>query len=506
MGPIHQKIVFRERTLFKLYKTRRIIKIKQLYIFVFYIIIVAVDFCILEALKEMVCPAPATDLGEQRDSSTASEQMELKKASSKSSFRSESNHCEKAGCSMLGDSSIVLKGAVRNWERFASLISALETGNNSFNKSLLFTEHREYGIILDPAIHKKCYETFRATASDSETIQHFEIESFLLKLIAENRSEGVNLDEKMLKSVLEKSDYGEVYSFEMVLELLGKVVSSKSSGMDRDSGLSLARLRRCLPLNPDSVLKQSWDFFCLVLLLYCSFYVPFNLAFDNSSPGDSLRPTDILDIFINTVFMLDIALTFATSYYDNQGCLVKDLDKIAQNYCKGWLIPDLAGSFPFDTVISAAMRAQGAGQSANLGAMKIIRMLKLTRAARFVSKLNKIKESADFSMLGPIISLVSAMFLLIFAAHLLGCFFFMFVALEPDKNWMMHYDATLLDGNVLDRYGNPPPPPFPPRNFWLATLIAASRLSAVWDKSGSNLGNSDRTDHDNLTRPTRRLD
>ena len=48
----------------------------------------------------------------------------------------------------------------------------------------------------------------------------------------------------------------------------------------------------------------------------------------------------------------------------------------------------MAGSFPLDMVIAAAMPS---GQSSSLGAVKAVRMLKLMRVSRFMNKLHKIK-------------------------------------------------------------------------------------------------------------------
>ena len=43
--------------------------------------------------------------------------------------------------------------------------------------------------------------------------------------------------------------------------------------------------------------------------------------------------------------------------------------------------------------------------------------------------------------------------MLVYAAHLLGCAFIVFVPLEPDANWLLHYDPALLDAPASERYG-----------------------------------------------------
>jgi hypothetical protein len=50
------------------------------------------------------------------------------------------------------------------------------------------------------------------------------------------------------------------------------------------------------PLDPDSPRKQAWDAFCMVILLYCSFAVPYNIAFTPSTDGRNLSTMDYVDV------------------------------------------------------------------------------------------------------------------------------------------------------------------------------------------------------------------
>jgi hypothetical protein len=239
-------------------------------------------------------------------------------------------------------------------------------------------------------------------------------------------------------------------NFKSFLSLIAQILLDPDE-VDHDRHSTIAWLRH-LPLDPDSQGKQMWDAWCLLLLLYCSFAVPYNIAFEAGSAEPGLTTTDYVDVLINTMFMIDIGLTFITAY-DKQGCLITDYRKIAENYLTSWFFLDIAGSFPFDQVISAALQANGQGSASNFSAMKLIRMLKLIRAVKFLNKLNRLKEKEGFEMLGSFIGVFSALFIVIFVSHLVGCMYIMIVSIEPaGENWLHHYSPLLIDADNWTRY------------------------------------------------------
>ena len=206
-------------------------------------------------------------------------------------------------------------------------------------------------------------------------------------------------------------------------------------------------LHEWFPLFPESTLKRIWDAFCMFLLVYCSFSVPYSIAFVTSdSPSGHLSDIDYSDLAIDVFFMIDICLTFVTQF-ENQGVMEKNLAVIARNYISSWFFPDLAGSFPFDIVIAAAM-----GSAGNLSAMKLIRMVRLVRAAKFLSKLNKLKQKEGMEAFGPAIGIFSSIFILVFSAHFLGCFFTLLAGTETGVTWLIHYDADLEYADNFTRY------------------------------------------------------
>jgi hypothetical protein len=216
---------------------------------------------------------------------------------------------------------------------------------------------------------------------------------------------------------------------------------------------SFTDLVRQLPLDPDSGRKQAWDLLCMILLLYCSFSVPFGIAFDTADQEEPNQVKEVFESIIDAIFIMDICLNFITGW-DNQGFIVREFSKIAQNYLRSWFIPDFAGSFPFDKVITSLVDADGStiASATMLRGLRLIRMLKLIRAIKFMNKLEKLKQSEEFEAFGAAFTLISVTFFLFFTAHLLGCFYTILLSYEDGENWLSSYNPELVGADVPTRY------------------------------------------------------
>jgi hypothetical protein len=222
----------------------------------------------------------------------------------------------------------------------------------------------------------------------------------------------------------------------------------------KQGGWSFKELLSQLPLDPDSGRKQAWDVFCMILLLYCSFSVPFGIAFDGPDAKEQEQLKGKLETILDVVFLTDICLNFITAW-DNQGFIIRDFSKIAKHYVRSWFIPDFAGSFPFDNIITLLIDAnqQTLSSTTMLRGLRLIRMLKLIRAIKFMNKLEKLKQHEGFEAFGALLTLISATFFLVFTAHLLGCFYTILLSYEDgDNNWLMSYNPDLVDADATTRY------------------------------------------------------
>lgn len=76
--------------------------------------------------------------------------------------------------------------------------------------------------------------------------------------------------------------------------------------------------------------KIKWDALIVVLALYNSFLIPLQIAFEPKSLSGPFMLT--LDLLVDFIFVLDIAVIFRTTFYNSFGEEVADLTKIGLNY------------------------------------------------------------------------------------------------------------------------------------------------------------------------------
>ena len=173
------------------------------------------------------------------------------------------------------------------------------------------------------------------------------------------------------------------------------------------------------------------------------------MAFDDSST-DPRSAAYAVDVFLDVIFMTDVALCFMTAFYDAKGMLVRDMREICSRYTKSWFLPDVGGSFPFDSVVSLFLTQPG-----NIGAMrilKLVRLLKLLRALRVFRALNELGNREGLGALKSAIGIFRSLFTLIFVAHVLGCFFVMLIPLDPNDNWLIDYQPALMQADDWTQY------------------------------------------------------
>ena len=214
-----------------------------------------------------------------------------------------------------------------------------------FARNLFNNVEIKYGILIMPDDRKKYFSRFLKKASDSMTftdasmtLTSSEMEQLLgpdemgiTKSIEEAREKVQKVFATLNSSYVTEVEYEiDRLDFEFFLLCVCESQSRTCKEVDPHRNSSKLITPRFFPIDPDSSMKQGWDIFCLVLLLYCSFSVPYSIAFLDDSPS-GLSVIDVFGLAVDMVFMCDILLSFITAI-EIDGIVVRDLQIISATY------------------------------------------------------------------------------------------------------------------------------------------------------------------------------
>lgn len=195
-----------------------------------------------------------------------------------------------------------------------------------------------------------------------------------------------------------------------------------------------------------SRLRMVWDVLIGVMVAMTAITVPFRISFD-------IQDTEFLyvsDRVSDICFVLDIALSFLTTYVDDTGVEIVDRYEIRRHYLKTNFLVDLVSTVPFDFFVESLTSEK------DFRSLKLFRTIKLVKLLRLVrlSKLYKMKmqwtSELDISM--DTVRLLKLLAPVMTIAHYVGCFWYYMSAQHPKEDawWGNIY---LEDPNsILSKY------------------------------------------------------
>lgn len=88
----------------------------------------------------------------------------------------------------------------------------------------------------------------------------------------------------------------------------------------------------------------------MMLVLYVALVVPFRLSLDLEDNTGLM----VFNIIMDLCFLVDIILTFFTTYYDDkEGRRIKTHKEIAYKYLTAYFLIDVISIFPFEPIINS---------------------------------------------------------------------------------------------------------------------------------------------------------
>jgi CRP-like cAMP-binding protein len=144
-------------------------------------------------------------------------------------------------------------------------------------------------------------------------------------------------------------------------------------------------------MDPGSQIKELWNLFIGLLIIYTCIVTPFTLSFYDIS---SASPLYKIDIFIDVCFILDLISNLNLAYYDHANCLISTRYMIFKHYLKRGMLIDLVASFPFTLIDSLT-----SGSYSNI--LKVLRLRALSKLLK-LSRIVKVMGKTEYSLLKDI--------------------------------------------------------------------------------------------------------
>lgn len=173
--------------------------------------------------------------------------------------------------------------------------------------------------------------------------------------------------------------------------------------------------------DPDSNFSGLWDICQLFLLLYVSFTVPFRTCF-GMEPELWSFPF-FFDMFVDIYFLVDLVMNFRTAFFDHSGIRVVDTRLITRNYLTGWFAIDFCSCLPVGYIGLGQEESEGGGSG--FKAAKVLRLFRLGKMLRLAKVLKIMRKYEETINIAPFLGVIFTLACILFAAHLLACFYYL---------------------------------------------------------------------------------
>lgn len=142
-------------------------------------------------------------------------------------------------------------------------------------------------------------------------------------------------------------------------------------------------------LQPSSNIKSYWNSINIALLLYTAIYMPYRISFIDDDNTFQM----VLDWSIDSLFFIDIIITFFSAYEEADGYIESNWKKIAITYVRSWFFLDLLACFPFQVLDTKGNDSDYSDQSSqqSINYQKLIRLMRLPRLFRFIKIMKILK-------------------------------------------------------------------------------------------------------------------
>ncbi|XP_078434504.1 potassium transport 2/3 isoform X2 [Wolffia australiana] len=198
-------------------------------------------------------------------------------------------------------------------------------------------------------------------------------------------------------------------------------------------------------ISPMDTRYRVWQTFLVVLVAYCAWVYPFEIAFLGSAAQGGLF---IADNVISFFFAIDMALIFFVAYLDRRTQLfVSNRKKIAVRYLSTWFILDLASTVPFELLVRLFT-----GRTSSRRTLRILGLLRLWRLRRVHEFFTRLEKDIRYHYF--LVRCTRLLAVTLFLVHCFACGFFALADHYPfvEKTWIGSALPDFMDGSIWSQY------------------------------------------------------
>lgn len=197
--------------------------------------------------------------------------------------------------------------------------------------------------------------------------------------------------------------------------------------------------------------KTKWDVVIIVLAVYNSFQIPFEIAYE----PESMKTAKffVLNTLIDLMFGIDIVVNFRTTYYDPETQdEVLDPWLTAKEYIRTCNLNtpsftiDFLSTVPFDSI--ALLFTEGGSPILQL--FSLLKLVRITRLSRIIERMNVRQEMKNAMKLFKLI------FMIVVYIHVLACLWFVIVSNDmvwsPTVDYVREGGSDLYEAPLIHQY------------------------------------------------------
>lgn len=217
-------------------------------------------------------------------------------------------------------------------------------------------------------------------------------------------------------------------------------------------------------------------------MLYSAVMVPWSISFamhdSCTEPGaatEGCMPSALhsMDIGVDVVFWLDLALGFRTGFLDEHGDAVLRPGRVAWEYARSHFLVDLVSVFPFEPLAKAVLA--GSARSNTL-VLRLLKLPRLLRISRLLKKMDTLAAADGFR-----IAKLALAFLIL--GHWVGCLWYFLGhwqmehrgyrnALTGDQTWIEGFPAAAAGNASLAYVASDLRTKYTAALYWTMTTMA----------------------------------